>query len=220
MVERPHNRQTSISVIAGTNGAGKSSILGEYLRQNGGAYFNPDEIARQLRERHPNLNQAEANSLAWKAGRDLLAAAIEQEHDFVFETTLGGNTIPRLLADAASRGRHVVIWYIGLDSPETHIRRVEARVQHGGHSIPEAKIRERFIRSRENLISLLPMLRECRLFDNSMHADMDKGEAPTPVSLLHLRDGEILELCDLDKVPDWAKPVFAACLTGSSFPEP
>ena len=206
-------QQATITAIAGTNGAGKSSILGEYLRQHGGEYFNPDEVARQLRELHPDLNQAEANGLGWTAGRDRLAAAIEQGHDYVFETTLGGNTIPRLLADAASRGHQVVIWYVGLDSPETHIRRVEARVQRGGHPIPETKIRERFTRSLENLISLLPVLHECRLFDNSYNVDMDKGEEPKPKSLLHLRDSEILESIDLQKVPDWAKPVFAACLT-------
>lgn len=169
-------------------------------------------MARQLRELHPDLSQAEANALAWTAGRDRLDTAIEQGHDYVFETTLGGNTIPRLLADAASHGHRVVTWYVGLDSPETHIRRVEARVQRGGHPIPENKIRERFTRSLENLISLLPVLHECRLFDNSYSVDMDKDEAPKPESLLHLRDGEILESIDLQRVPDWAKPVFAACL--------
>ena len=70
-------RPGTITVIAGTNGAGKSSILGEYLRQRGGEYFNPDEVARQLRERRTELDQTEANALPWSAGRDLLAAAIE-----------------------------------------------------------------------------------------------------------------------------------------------
>lgn len=202
----------TISAIAGTNGAGKSSILGEYLRQHGGEYFNPDEIARQLRERHPELGQAAANGLAWTVGRDRLIDAIEQGYDYVFETTLGGNTIPRLLADAVSRGHRVVIWYVGLDSPETHIRRVEARVQRGGHPIPETKIRERFTGSLENLITLLPALHEFRVFDNSYTVALDEGEAPKPVSLLHVRDGEIVESIDLQKVPDWAKPVFAAYL--------
>lgn len=202
----------TITVIAGTNGAGKSSILGEYLRQRGGEYFNPDEIARQLMERHPGLEQSEANALAWSAGRELLVSAIERGHDHVFETTLGGNTIPRLLADAAARGHRVVIWYVGLDSAESHIRRVEERVRRGGHAIPEDTIRERFSRSLENLILLLPVLHECRLFDNSDNAAMDQGEAPKPVSLLHLRDGEMIERIELRKVPAWAKPVFATCL--------
>lgn len=206
----------TITVIAGTNGAGKSSIFGEYLRQHGGEYFNPDEVARQLRERHPHLSQAEANGLAWTAGRDRLVEAIEHGHDYVFETTLGGNTIPQLLAEASARGHRVVIWYVGLDSPETHIRRVEARVKRGGHPIPETKIRERFTRSLENFIALMPVLHEYRLFDNSYTADLGQGEAPKPGSLLHLRDGEILESIDLQKVPDWAKPIFAACLIHES----
>lgn len=212
MAERKQSTDPTITAIAGTNGAGKSSILGEYLRLHGGEYFNPDEVARQLRERHPELGQAEANGLAWTAGRDRLTDAIEEGHDYVFETTLGGNTIPRLLADAASRGHRVVIWYVGLDSPETHIRRVEARVQRGGHPIPETKIRERFTNSLVNLITLLPALHEFRVFDNSCTVELDKGEAPKPTSLLHLRDGELLDSVDLRKVPEWAKPIFAACL--------
>jgi len=212
VVEKKQSSAATITAIAGTNGAGKSSILGEYLRQHGGEVFDPDEIARRLREVHPGLSQPDANALAWSAGRDRLRDAIEHGHDFVFETTLGGNTIPSLLADAACRGHRVVIWYVGLASPEVHIRRVAARVRRGGHSIPEAKIRERFTRSLENLITLLPVLKECRVFDNSYTAEMDHGEAPKPVSLVHVRGGEILESIDLRKVPDWAKPVFATLL--------
>lgn len=93
-----------------------------------------------------------------------------------------------------------------------HIQRVDERVQRGGHPIPEAKIRERFTRSLENLVTLLPALDECRVFDNSYTAALDHGEAPKPRSLLHLREGKILESIDLQKVPEWAKPVFAVCL--------
>jgi len=212
VIEPKQPAVATITAIAGTNGAGKSSILGEYLRQQGGEVFDPDEIARRLREGHPGLGQPDANALAWGAGRDRLSDTIEHGHDFVFETTLGGNTIPSLLADAASRGHRVVIWYVGLESPEAHIRRVAARVRRGGHPIPEAKIRERFTRSMENLITLLPVLNEYRVFENSYTADLDHGEAPQPVSLLHVRGGEILQSIDLRKVPDWAKPVFATLL--------
>ncbi|HBH79151.1 MAG TPA: ZTL protein, partial [Nitrospira sp.] len=37
-------------MLAGVNGAGKSSIGGAAIRQHGGKYFNPDEAARTLRE--------------------------------------------------------------------------------------------------------------------------------------------------------------------------
>ncbi|MCA1778018.1 MAG: hypothetical protein LC637_01160 [Xanthomonadaceae bacterium] len=85
-------------------------------------------------------------------------------------------------------------------------------MQSGGHPIPEIKIRERFTRSLENLIALLPVLDECRVFDNSRTVALDHGEAPKLISLLHVRNGQILQAIDLHKVPEWAKPVFAACL--------
>ena len=149
--------------------------------------------------------------MAWTAGRDRLVDAIEHGHDYVFESTLGGNTIPRLLAEAARRGHRVVIWYVGLDSPEAHINRVKARVERGGHPIPEDKIRARFDHSRENLISLLPVLYECRVFDNSITTDIDHGEAPAPASLLTLRGEHVVEAVDLLSIPEWAKPIFAVC---------
>ncbi|TVQ39770.1 MAG: hypothetical protein EA370_04440 [Wenzhouxiangella sp.] len=60
---------------------------------------------------------------------------------------------------------------------------------------------------------------EWRLFDNSDNVEMDRGEAPRPFSLSHLREGKIVESIDLRKVPDWAKPVFAACHHGSLKPQ-
>ena len=35
-------------VLAGPNGSGKSSVAGALLRQHGGDYFNPDEVARAI----------------------------------------------------------------------------------------------------------------------------------------------------------------------------
>ena len=57
-----------IYVIAGVNGAGKSSIGGAMLRASGTDYYNPDEAARAIREDNRALSQQEANSRAWQAG--------------------------------------------------------------------------------------------------------------------------------------------------------
>lgn len=206
------DRRPVLTVIAGTNGAGKSSIVGQYIRQHGGDYFNPDEWAQVLCARDPTLNQVDANSLAWRAGKDMLESAIEEGRDYVFETTLGGNTIPLLIGRAAAQGHRVVIWYVGLDSPETHLRRVRARVQRGGHDIPEDKVWERFERSIENLVTLIPHIHELKLFDNTAEVDFARGEAPDIRALLHMRDQEIVSCVELIKVPDWAKPVFLVCL--------
>ena len=201
-----------ISVLAGTNGAGKSSIAGQLVRGEGGQYFNPDEVARRILEVSPTLTLTEANALAWREGVERLRAAIQTGEDYTFETTLGGNTIVELLEQAAASGCEVRVWYVGLSSPELHIRRVAARVRRGGHDIPEADIRRRYTSSQINLIRLMPRLTGVAVFDNSAQGDPERGRAPEPVLVLQMERGEIVGPPDLRATPDWAKAIVAAAL--------
>ncbi|MGO9928885.1 MAG: AAA family ATPase [Mycobacterium sp.] len=199
-------------VLAGVNGAGKSSIGGAAIRAAGGEYYNPDEAARALMAANPGLAQPEANAAAWQQGRKLLEQAIARRLDFTFETTLGGNTMPRLLAEAASRRTEVRVFYVGLASADAHIERVRQRVRAGGHDIPEADIRRRYRHSLLNLVQLLPALTELRVYDNSATADPAAGQAPLPLLVLHMRHGRIVGPLDLANTPEWAKPIVAAAL--------
>ncbi|HET7402621.1 MAG TPA: zeta toxin family protein [Usitatibacter sp.] len=199
-------------MLAGVNGAGKSSIGGEFLRAQGAAYFNPDEVAREIRAARPALGQQEANSLAWYKGRDLLQAAIENRQDFNFESTLGAHTIPALLDRAAAEGGRVHVWFVGLDSPERHIARVKARHEAGGHDIPEVDVRRRFESSRENLVWLLPRLTTLLVYDNSAEADPKTGNAPQPRLVLHMANGRIAAPADLSDTPAWARAIVARAI--------
>src|SRR5258706_5577917 len=131
-----------IYVLAGVNGAGKSSIGGAMFREAGIEFFNPDDAARTFLSAGPGMNQPEANAAAWQQGRRLLERAIEEGKDFAFETTLGGNTIPSLLKRAISQGMEARIWYVRLESAELHIARVRSRVELGGHATRQAQSRE------------------------------------------------------------------------------
>lgn len=201
-----------IYVLAGVNGAGKSTIGGAAFRASGADYFNPDEAARRLITANSALTQVDANARAWQLGKRLLERATAEGLDFAFETTLGANTMPRLLRGAAQNGIEVYVWYAGLASPELHIARVKSRVEKGGHDIPEADIRRRYEHSRLNLIHLLPHLAALRVYDNSADADPAKGRAPEPVLVLHMEREKILNAADLPNTPDWAKPIVAAAL--------
>jgi len=201
-----------IYVLAGTNGAGKSSIGGAMFRQNGAEYFNPDEAARRILSANPGITQEKANSTAWNEGKRLLERAIGDRCNFAMETTLGGHTLTALLEKAMLKGIEVRVWYVGLESPELHIARVRSRVQKGGHDIPEAKIRERYARSIWNLIQLLPKLDEVLVYDNSEEADPQSGHAPNPKLILHARKGKTVATCDLKLAPQWAKPILVAAL--------
>jgi predicted ABC-type ATPase len=211
VVDKP-KAPPQVNVLAGVNGAGKSSIVGATIRAKGGEYYNPDEAAREIMKANPGLSQADANAVAWEQGRKLLEKAIDQRLDFTFETTLGGNTMPALLAKAAASGIEVRIFYVGLASADEHIERVRQRVLAGGHDIPEADIRRRFSHSLINLVSLLPVLTELKVYDNSATADPATGKAPRPVLVLHLERGRIVGPPDLKATPQWAKPIVAAAL--------
>jgi predicted ABC-type ATPase len=202
-----------IYVIAGVNGAGKSSLMGEAIRAQGGVYYNPHEAARRLQATNAGLPVAEANSIAWRQGRRMLERAIDEHLSYNFETTLGGDTIRELLRKAAAQGHAVHVWYVGLDSVALHVARVQLRVSKGGHAIPEQKIRERYESSRLKLIDLLPVLASVRVYDNSFDADPGAGAAPQLQLLLEMVGGAIQSHCPLTAAPTWVKPILAAALS-------
>lgn len=200
-----------ITVIAGVNGAGKSSVAGSYIRSEGGEYYNPDEYARQWLSENSHRTQAEANAEAWKIGQGLLKAAIAARKPFTLETTLGGRTITGILSEAISHGTPVRLIYCGLASSELHIERVAARVRNGGHDIPEEKIRERWDRSVRNLMHLIEVGADVVVFDNS--APLQHGK-PSPKILFSLQEQQLSGLTP--DIPDWAKPLAAAALKRTS----
>ena len=203
--------EPTLYVLAGVNGSGKSSIGGASILQRGIEYYNPDTAARKLLTLHPNMTQAIANGHAWTLGKEMLETAIATKQTYAFETTLGGNTITRLLIDAAKACVRVKIWYVGLESVELNLARVKARVEQGGHHIPEADIRKRWDSSRRNLIKLLPHLDSLRLYDNSAEADPKNGTPPRPERLLHVESKMMLGTATT-QAPEWAKPIIAGAL--------
>lgn len=197
-----------ITVIAGVNGAGKSSLVGSNIRHNGGDYFNPDEVAQGLIARNRNMTAVEANAAAWQIGHDQLSRAISGGGDYILETTLGGHSICALLHQAIDAGQVVQIFFCGLESPELHIERVAARVAKGGHPIPESKIRERWVASILNMQGLLPRCAAAKVYDNS--AELIKGR-PSPKCLFSL-SADHFDAAPVADMPSWAKPLALAAM--------
>lgn len=205
-------------VLAGVNGAGKSSIGGHLLQRAGLDWFNPDDFAAGL-ARRSGCTIADANAAAWQEGMRRLDAALAAGHHHAFETTLGGTTVALRIADAA-RSHDVLVWYCGLASPGQHIARVQARVAAGGHDIPEAMIRARWMRARENLIALMPWLARLQVYDNSI--DVAPGAVvPDPRLLLEMEAGRVVwpqadDLQVLTATPEWARSLVEAALQSGS----
>jgi predicted ABC-type ATPase len=207
-------------VLAGVNGAGKSSIGGHLLQRDGLTWFNPDTFARELKAA-TGCDQETANANAWQESMRRLEEAIAKGLNHAFETTLGGKSVTAKILQA-TKTHSVLIWFCGLSSPELHIARVEARVAVGGHPIPEEKIRERYPLAQMNLIKLMPHVAYIKVYDNSAEAAAD-GTVPDPILVLEMENGQVLspapdDLNALRRAPEWTKPILEAALRGGANP--
>ncbi|MFO0800895.1 MAG: zeta toxin family protein [Gemmataceae bacterium] len=162
----PASSTPTVAVLAGINGAGKTSSSYPILTGALGipVFVNADAIAR-------GLNAFDVESEAVKAGRIMLAHLDElaaARRSFAFETTLATRTYaPRLEAlKAAGYTSHLL--YFWLDSPDEAIRRVALRVASGGHHVPEETIRRRYSRSIRNFLGLYrSIVTTWTVYDNS-----------------------------------------------------
>ncbi|MDY0747454.1 hypothetical protein SNE35_23320 [Paucibacter sp. R3-3] len=198
-----------IFVLSGVDGAGKSSIGGASLLQHGVSFYDPDEQARELQAGNPDLSHEEAGAQAGELGRRGLERALSSGEQFFFETTLAAHTLASLLMSGARAGAEINVWFAGLATPELHLERVRS----GGQQVAEAKIRQRYLSSLQNLVELMPHLWTLAVFDNSVESDPQRGLAPRPRLVLRMRKGyEITEMIAPADVPAWAKPVVMQAL--------
>jgi len=155
----------TIYVIAGCNGAGKTTFAKEFLPKEVKClrFLNADEIARGLSPLKPSAG-------AIRAARLLLTQVDECLHrreTFALESTLSGKTYIRLFRRARQLGYEIELHYLWLSSPTQAIARVRQRVQQGGHNVPAGDIRRRFKRSLVHLLDdYLPLTTRWAVWDS------------------------------------------------------
>jgi predicted ABC-type ATPase len=155
----------TIYLIAGCNGAGKTTFAKEFLPTEVKClrFLNADEIARGLSPLKPSAG-------AVRAARLLLMQideCLRYHETFALETTLSGKTYIRLFQRARKLGYEIELHYLWLSSPEQAIARVRQRVQQGGHHVPAADIRRRFKRSLVHLLDdYLPLASRWAIWDS------------------------------------------------------
>ena len=144
-----HNKR--LFIIGGCNGAGKTTasfnILPDILQCR--EFVNADEIARGISPFRPE-------KIAFEAGRIMLHRRdelIEQGEDFAFETTLSTRSFIGTIEKAKSLGYSTTLIYFWLESTDLAIKRVQTRVEEGGHNIPTETIIRRYHRGLNNLFT-------------------------------------------------------------------
>lgn len=147
------------TIIAGVNGAGKSSLTGVLRQQSHelGVIIDVDRLAAAN-----GGNNILAARLAVARIRDCLLRGI----CFAQETTLSGSLTAHTARSAKEKGYVVRLYYVGLDSAEESISRIQNRVRKGGHNIPEEDVRRRFENREKSLAAILPYCDEAVFYDN------------------------------------------------------
>lgn len=156
----------NLYIIAGCNGAGKTTtsftVLPEIL--NCKEFVNADEIARGLSPFQPETVAIQAGRIMLNRIQELL----KQKKEFGFETTLATKSYIGLIDQAKKLGYKVVLIYFWLESVDLAKARVKARVEKGGHNIPELIIERRYYSGVKNLFALYKdSVDRWMIFDNS-----------------------------------------------------
>ena len=174
----------TIYIIAGCNGAGKTTFAKEFLPSIGVIRFlNADEIARGLSPLRPEV-------VAFKAGRLLLGELrelIDRQETFALESTLSGRTYVSIFEQAKRSSYAIELHFVWIPDVREAIRRVRQRVIEGGHDIPVDDIRRRFARSSQHLLDeYAPLANKWFLWDNSTPPAKLLAESATH-SIIELR---------------------------------
>jgi predicted ABC-type ATPase len=152
-----------LTIIAGANGCGKSTLTSRSSFIDKIPLLDPDAISKTLQ---PSISGASTVA----AAREVLTSAdkhIEKGESFAVETTLAGKSYLQMMVEARIRGFEVVLVYIGTEDVEINLGRIRNRVLAGGHDVPESDVRRRYQRSFKNLSLAMERADHSILFDNS-----------------------------------------------------
>lgn len=157
----PATRHPVVYVIGGPNGAGKTTFAREFLPSaNVVEFLNADLLAAGLSPLQPGAMAVRSARLLLARWREL----VSRRRVFAFESTLSGLTYAGMLRSARAGGYEVRLCYLWLPNVAMSLRRVRQRVRKGGHDVPEADLRRRFLPSLRNFFRCIFLWRMKRCF--------------------------------------------------------
>lgn len=178
-------------LLAGGNGAGKSTFYQRFLQPSGLPFVNADILARNLYPDAPEAYSYEAARIAESLREQLLLTG----RSFCFETVFSHPSKVDLVAQAKALGYDIVLVVLHLDTVALNQARIAQRVHEGGHSVPQDKVASRIPRTLQNLKAAIPLCDEVRVLDNSSYDDPFR-------QVLMIRNGVVLHRHS--PLPDWA----------------
>ncbi len=129
-------------VLAGGNGAGKSTFYRTRLEPLGLPFVNADILAKQIFPHAPENHSYDAAIIA----SQMRAQLLQQGRSFCFETVFSHPSKIDFIAQAKILGYEIILVFIHLENISLNLARVAQRVSAGGHNVPSEKIISRIPR--------------------------------------------------------------------------
>ena len=147
------------TIIGGVNGVGKSSFTGVLKErcEDLGHIIDVDKITAEL---------GKGTLAGGKAALTKIENCIEKRLSFTQETTLSGYRTEATAKKVKDLGYFVRLFYIGLDSVDESLQRIQNRVKRGGHNIPIDDVERRFQGRWEAVAKVLPYCDVAEFYDN------------------------------------------------------
>lgn len=185
-------RAKQLWLLAGGNGAGKSTFYRTRLAPLGIPIVNADLIASELFPEALELHSYEAMQIVEEIRENLLI----EGRSFCFETVFSHPSKVDFVGKAKALGYEVILVMIHLGSTGLNKARVAQRVEEGGHDVPDEKIETRIPRLLRLIKSVIPLCDHVTLLDNS------RADNPF-IQVLTTHNGQVEKI--LDPLPDWAR---------------
>ena len=184
-------------VLAGGNGAGKTTFYNLYLAKYGIKFVNADLIAKDIDPENTEGVSYHAATLAAKIREDLISQGVS----FCFETVFSHESKIDFIAQAKANGYKIILVYIHLFDSSLNEARVKQRVSEGGHDVTTEKIHARIPRTMKNIKTALSIVDEARILDNS-----SKDDPFRQIIVMKAGSYEV----KVDPLPDWARDLLPA----------
>ena len=186
-------------IISGCNGSGKTTasytLLPDLL--NCREFVNSDEFAKSFSPFDPGAASVTASRYMLMKINYLL----ERKADFAIETTLATRSLLQIVRQAQQQNYETTVLYFWLNSPELAIERVRDRVVSGGHNIPDAVVRRRYVMGLQYLFDYyIPEMDRWILADNSKPPFSVVAEGSKDV--IYIKDNEKYQLIQHIAHPD------------------
>ena len=185
------------TIVMGCDGSGKSTWKRAHYDELPQRYIDQDSIAGGFGDWNDQINRERNRELVDQEIDEL----INNKEDFGMESTFSGRPATAMMDRVINAGYDVRGIYIGTNSPEINVERIEYRViENLGHRVDPARIPQRYAYSLSNLRKRFDQFEELELIDNSIDNEFRR---PNPLLQCVAFRGKIEEQLPRVEMAEW-----------------